>query len=530
MAMLSASNVDVINTIRANASLAYRDRIPVATQSTLATTLQRIQEFDPFWNEFQSILINKIGLVVMDKNMVFENRLRPLKSGALEYGGMVQELDAQLLEAQSYDPNATNVFDAEPPEVLANYHKINRRDKYKFKVNSDLLEEAFLNEGQLSAYVNSLMVLPQQSAEWDEYKLMLQLLSEYQRVGDGFANYQVSSVSDETTGKALTRVMREYYLKMKGFYQNSFNKSQADAFSTDLVLITTPRTQSYLDVDVLANAFNMDKAEWLSDRLVIVDEWPEGLDGTQAMLLDRDFYRVWDAKRRNVSIFNPDTLDWIYTYHIWQILSVSTVKNALRFSTARDNLIIPPTRKVPSSVTLTVAGSRSYFQPGDEIQLGATVTYDDSSTDGNAYFVISAATGTAGAYTVVTPDTGTYLDRYGVLHIAKDAQWSQLKVQAFATEKPSVASSETTLNAASLTLSAYTAAVSTASSTASITATTVPSSATITATSSDTSKATVAVNNKTITVTKVAAGTCTVTVKSVINGIEYTKDIAVTVS
>ena len=159
MARLDAINVDIINTVRANASLEYRSRIPEVTQSSLRSTLERITDFDPFWNEFQSILINKIGLVVMDKNMVFENRLRPLKSGGMEYGGMVQELDAQLLEAEEYDPDATDVFNAPKPELIVNYHKINRRDKYKFKVNSDLLEEAFVNEGQLSAYVNSLMVL-----------------------------------------------------------------------------------------------------------------------------------------------------------------------------------------------------------------------------------------------------------------------------------------------------------------------------------------------------------------------------------
>lgn len=436
MARLDASNADIINTVRANASLEYRSRIPEVTQSSLRSTLERITDFDPFWNEFQSILINKIGLVVMDKNMVFENRLRPLKSGSMEYGGMVQELDAQLLEAEEYDPDATDVFNAPKPELVVNYHKINRRDKYKFKVNSDLLEEAFVNEGQLSAYINSLMMLPQQSAEWDEYLLMLELLSAYQQTGTGFANYQVPDIATaadpEAAGKQITRIVREMYLTMKGFYKNQFNRSHADAFSTDLVLLTTAKVQSYLDVDVLANAYNMDKAEWMADRVIILDEFPKELAGTQCMLLDDKFYRVYDTKRRNVSIFNPDSLDWIYTYHIWQILSASTVKNALRFSTAADNINVPA-RPTVSTIAMTAAADE--FNPGDVIPLGVTVTYSDGTTDANAFFVITAAGSDENNETEqVTPDTGTYVDRMGNLHIGESAQWATLTVTAFATE------------------------------------------------------------------------------------------------
>lgn len=338
MAVLNASNEAIINTVRANASLEYQTRIPATTKANLAATLAMIQENPIFWNEFQNVLINKISLVVMDKNMVFENRLKPLKSGAMNYGGVVQELDAQLLSAHAYDVNNTNVFDGDTPDVIANYHRINRRDYYTMELNEDMLEEAFVNDGQLSAYLNSLMALPAQSAEWDEYKLMLQLLNMYQNDGSGFYNYQVTDVASAAdkaaAGKALTQKIRETYLYTKNFYRTQYNKENAQAFSTDLVLLTTPAVQSNLDVEVLASAFHLDKAEWLADRVVMVDEFPSALSGTQAMLLDENFYRVYDAKRRQTSIYNPATLSTVFYYHIWQVLSVSRMKNAIRFSTA----------------------------------------------------------------------------------------------------------------------------------------------------------------------------------------------------
>lgn len=533
MARLDASNVDVINTVRANASLDYQSRVPVVTKANIAATLKRLTEYDPLWNEFQNVLINKIGLVVMDKNMVFENRLRPLKSGGMEFGGIVQELDAQLIEAEAYDPNSTDVFSKHEPEVLVNYHKVNRRDKYPFTVNSDLLEEAFINDGQLAAYVNSLMVVPQQSAEWDEYLIMRDLLTSYQQRAGGFANYQVTDIATAqdpaAAGKELTRYIREMYLTMKGFYKNQFNASHADAFSTELVLLTTAKVSSFLDVEVLANAFHMDKAEWLADRVVILDEWPAGLEGTQAMLVDSKFYRVYDTKRRTASIFNPASLSWNYFYHIWQIISASTVKNALRFSTSGDNIVVP-TSKTVSSVSASVGSN--FFKPGDVIACGATVTYSDGSTDANAYYVITGVDTASGATVEVLPDTGTYIDRMGYLHISENCAFTQIVVRAKATENPTITDSETIVLGPSITLNKSSVTVTAAAGaghTAAVSATTIPAGETVTWESSDTDVATVSSG----TITGVAAGTCIVTASFTKTGDgagTYSAQVAVTVS
>lgn len=442
-AKVAATNADIVNAVRANSSLSYRERIPVATQSNLAKTLQAVREYEPFWNEFQNNLINKIGLVVMDQNLIFENRLKPLKSGAMAYGGMVQELGTRLLDAQEYDANDTNVFEAGVPYIDADYHKINRRNKYKFKVNSDLLEEAFVAEGQLAAYVNSLMVLPQQSAEWDEYQLMKTLLADYQRLS-GFQNIQVKDIATadaadkEAIGKDLVQKIRAAYLHMKGFYRCDLNAAGLDNMAAELVLITTPEVMSNLDVNVLAAAFNVDRATLMADRVVVVDHFPAELAGTQALLIDANFYRVYDTKRRNVNIFNPDTLDWIYTYHIWQILSVSRMKNVLRFSTDASTIALDGgSDTVKTAAKIEASPSETTYTGGDAIELSATVTYSDGTTDANAYFIISGCTAT-GDLVSVLPSTGTYIDRTGVLHVAEDIAFKQLVISAVATDTPSI--------------------------------------------------------------------------------------------
>ena len=49
---LNADGVQILNTIRANASLAYQDRVPKVTRENFADVGKIITEYDAFANEF----------------------------------------------------------------------------------------------------------------------------------------------------------------------------------------------------------------------------------------------------------------------------------------------------------------------------------------------------------------------------------------------------------------------------------------------------------------------------------------------
>ena len=438
--VVQASNADIINKVRANASLSYQERVPAVTKANLAKTLRLLQDYTPLWNEFIDVLINRIGLTLYNTNS-FTNKLKPLKSGMMSYGGVMQEIGANLLTGEAYDPNATNVFDAPKPDVEVNYHMIDRRDVYPMRLNEDLLAEAFLNDGQLQAFINSMLALPEQSDEWDEYLIMRDLLRKYDEV-DGFANYQVpdlnTSADPEADGKKITELIRETYLKTKDFYNTAYNAAGMQVTSGELILLGTPRFFARLDVNVLSAAYHMDKADFIADRTIVVDDF--GMEGTQCMLLDQDFYKVADTKIKTTNIYNPRADEWVYYLHHWGIYSASRMRNAIKFSTAADNITVntPATvTKVEAALATPVTGNK-VLAPGADIPLKATVTYSNNQTDNAAYWVLTASTETApdGTATtepnVILPDTGTYVDRMGVLHIADDATYTGLTATAYA--------------------------------------------------------------------------------------------------
>ena len=77
--------------------------------------------------------------------------------------------------------------------------------------------------------------------------------------------------------------------------------------------------------------------------------------------------------------------------------------------------------------------SNQVVEPGAEIALDTVVTYSDNSTDGRAYTIITGQTAEAaadGVWNVVLPDTGTYIDRMGVLHISETSKYTAIKVTA----------------------------------------------------------------------------------------------------
>lgn len=437
-----ASNAQILNAVRTNASQAYQQRIPEVTDAQLTRTLALLNENPVLWNEFINVLVQRIGLTLFRTNS-FENKLKPFKTGAMAYGGVVQEVGANLLKAKAYDPNDTNVFGADKPDVKAVYHSVNRRDRYDLRINEDMLEEAFVQEGQLAAFINTLLALPQQSDEWDEYLIMRDILRKVHDT-EGMATIKVADMfaagataeEREAAGKDIARVLREQYLKMKGFYNTCYNNAGMNVTSSELVLMGTPRFFGSFDVDVLAAAFNMDKANFMSDRTVTVDDF--GIAGVDVALVDRDFFVCTDTKIKSNSIINPATLDINYFYHHWGVYSASPMRNALLLSTTEETNITGAPAKTVTKVEValeTPVASNKVVEPGAEIQLVPTVTYSDATTDKRAYFIVTATTETAAAdgnWNVVLPDTGTYVDRLGVLHVSPTATYTAITVTAIA--------------------------------------------------------------------------------------------------
>ena len=440
-ATLTLSNADVLNMVRSEASAGYQERIPAATRGNVAKIFETLNAYSPLMNEFNDQFVNRIGLTVFQTNS-YRNSLSPLKRGEQQFGGMVQEVQGGLIQAEHYDPNNTNPFGAPKPDIEVNYYSVNRQDVYPMRYNRDQLRQAFVNDGGLSTMINDILAMPLKSDQWDEYLIMRNLVK---GAHDAWTMPTVkvpdiSTASDkEAAGKEIAVAMREHYLMMRDFIKTQYNPKHMPVSSDELIILGTPAFFAYFDVEVLAAAFHMDRANFIADRTIVVDDFD--IAGAQAVLIDASAYICADNLVANDTIYNPRTREWVSYLHHWGTYALSDMRNMLLFSSTEEDNLGSVTAKSVTSVTLALTNTVSnnaVLKPGAEIELKPQVTYSDTSSDEAVFYLITDMSATAPSDTsaptpnVISPDTGTYVDDQNVLHVSRNSTYDTLNITAYA--------------------------------------------------------------------------------------------------
>jgi hypothetical protein len=350
------TNVEWLNAVRNEAGYDYQRRVPEATQANVQQVIQSLYSYKPLMNQFIDALVNRIGLVIF-QNTIWQNPLAKFKRGVLQYGETIEEIMAGLLEATSYDPDRDElekeVFGAMTPEVQASYHTVNRRDRYKLTVKEPLLRNAFLTSNGLGEFITNLMAMPQTSDQWDEYLLMANVFKEFDLAG-GYHIQNVPDVSDQASDSAdsrfLLRRLREF-ANILPFISRIYNPAglPVAARPDELELFVTATADAAMDVEALAAAFNISKAEFASRKTVLPVEH-FGIDGVQAILTTNKFFVVADQRIETTAIQNPSALFTNYWLHHWEVISASRFAPLVMFSSTRPTTVIPVTETPVTSV------------------------------------------------------------------------------------------------------------------------------------------------------------------------------------
>lgn len=440
-ATLTLSNAEVLNLVRSEASAGYQERIPAATRGNIAKIFETLDAYNPVMNEFSDLFVNRIALTVFQTNS-YRNSLSPLKRGEQQFGGMVQEVQGGLIKAEHYDPNNTNPFGAPKPDIEVNYYSMNRQDVYPMRYNRDQLRQAFIDDGGLSSMINDILAMPLKSDQWDEYLIMRNLIKGAHDTWT-MPTVQVPDIATaddkEAAGKEVAVAMREHYLMMRDFIKTQYNPKHMPVSSDELVVLGTPVFFAYFDVEVLAAAFHMDRANFIADRTIVVDDFD--IAGAQAVLIDASAYICTDNLVANDTIYNPRTRDWISYLHHWGTYALSDMRNMLLFSSTEADNLGSVTAKTVTGVTLELTetvSNNAVLEAGAEIELTPEVTYSDSTTDEAVFYLITDMGATAPTDTsaptpnVISPDTGTYVDDQNVLHVSRNSTYETLNITAYA--------------------------------------------------------------------------------------------------
>lgn len=437
---MAVKNSTILGKIWLNGTNDYQQRVPNPSQARMSETMKAL--FDPMnrdiYNQFINSFINLIGEQRVHTQL-WENPLTIFKGKRLLYGSTIQESAVKWIKAHAYDDASEELLKLERPEAEVWYHSLNRQDKYKISVNREELYQAFRDEYGLNRLINAIMNAPINSDNYDEYNLMMNLLSQYENMW-GFYKQNVSAApTDEATGKEFLTSLRTFANVLK-FPSTQYNAADVNvpvfAKPDELVLIIDANTDASVDVNTLAGVFNLDKAD-VKYRKIVVPHIP--IENAFALLTTDSFFVVNDKLYETDSFYNPETLSQNFYLHHWEIVSASPFVPAILFTTDEGTNLTEVTM-APTSFELTA--DKQIAAPGDVVQLTGkiqgTVTPDDTEVElaPDAWTATLVASTSQGG-NAIQLNSATYIDRLGRLHIQKSGwpkeQDSVIRVSATST-------------------------------------------------------------------------------------------------
>lgn len=366
---LNASTMDILNVIRQNASLEYQNLVPEVTkESDIPKVGEVLYGYPALANQFINALVNRIALVRI-KSANFNNEYAELKKGYLEFGETVEEVFVNIAKAREFSVEKAESRELKRtlPDVRSAFHSMNYRVQYPVTIQDEDLRTAFLSMDGMQDLIARIVVSVYTANEYDEYLLFKYLMIKAITKGK---MYPVS-IGDGTDMKQAAVQFRGMSNQLQ-FMSTKYNASG--------VHTTTPRDDQYIfmdaqynaqyDVNVLASAFNMDKATFMG-HLKLIDDWTtfdnERFDvivqnsdqiepvtdaelalmkDVKAVLVDREWFQFYDNNNKFTEKYVASGMYWNYFYNVWKTVSSSPFSNAIVFVTSTAETTLPETLTV----------------------------------------------------------------------------------------------------------------------------------------------------------------------------------------
>lgn len=334
-----ADLVKILNTIRANASSVYQDRIPQATRDNLAAVGTKMGEHQDSMNEFLNLLVNRIAMVIVNQKMI-KNPLAQLKRGGLPMGKDIEEIFVNPAISESYTYTSEDLLKPKTPDVKALYYGLNRQDKYSVTITKPELMKAIVNDSEMNTLIANIVNSLYSGDNLDEFILMKQLVAQAYKAGHAIKKvmpFRPDELTADNAKALVTEIQTDSSLfEFAGSDFNSYKvvKPAGDkgkdvityAPLNDQIILIDSRILTKVSIDVLAMAFNMNKVDFMAN-VIKVDNFNG--EPIMAALVDRNWFKVMDVLKETSSFFNADNLSYKYYLHHWEVIQYSMFANAV---------------------------------------------------------------------------------------------------------------------------------------------------------------------------------------------------------
>lgn len=296
----------------------------------------------------------------------FNNPYSILKKGYIEYGETVEDIFVSIAKAVDFNVEkaAKREFQRTIPDVRSAFHVMNWRVMYPVTIQDEDLRQAFLSIEGVQNLISKIVDAVYTAAEYDEFLLFKYLLIKAISNGKMFPT-SIGAGADLSEAAVQFRGISN----VLPFMSNEYNEAgvKTNTPKDRQVIFMDAMFNAQFDVNVLASAFNMEKADFMG-RLFLIDNWTDfdndrfdviraNSDGIEevtteelalmanvkAVILDENWFQVYDNNNKFTEKYVASGLYWNYFYHAWKTVSNSPFANAVVFVTSAANVALPET-------------------------------------------------------------------------------------------------------------------------------------------------------------------------------------------
>lgn len=400
-----ADITNVLNDIREHASLDYQRAIPLAVNENLEEIADAVMNSPQLQNDYVAALVNRISASRFTSRM-FENPYQKFIKGTNRFGDTIEEIYVNMANAHEYNPSIAEneVYKREIPDINAVFHRRNSKVFYKNTIQYDALYASFLSDNGMRSLIGRIVDAMYGAANRDIFYCTKKLMNVY---APYYYKVTVPTATAANADQIVTTI--KGISNMLEFPSDLYNRFGVENFTEKKrqVLILRADVAAVLDVNSLAKAFNLQYADFIAGTYVTVDTFGDGLDNMLGLLVDDEFFQIYENLVKFTENYNGQGLYWQYFLHRWMTYSISPFSNAVAFVTG----------EITAPTAITIAPAAPNVPQGGTQQFTATVT--PSAAQQSVHWEISGQ-----------KNGGTYITATGLLKIDSEESAGTITVTA----------------------------------------------------------------------------------------------------
>ena len=404
-----------LNAIREISSTIYHEYVPVIDDDTdISAFAEPLFTYPVVYNEFCDVLVNKL-VYSQFETMTFNNPLRVLDGDRIPLGYAGEHVYTNPAKARGFNVNDfAGLLVKYEADVKVEYQTVNSDIQYCVTIARQQLKKAMTSWDNLANFITQLSNSLYNGAYIDFFRYTKNIISGAFK--ENRAVYEkITAITSEATAKAFVEKARELFLnfQLPSTSYNAWNKNGGSGAPIttwtrpeDIVMIVRNDIRAKLDVEVLAAAFNIDKATLLGNIITVDnfdaydDDGTKVYDGSAIVggIFDKAWFKIKTQDMFMENFYNPNNRTMQYYLNVIRMYNMSLFANGVVFATSDPTVAATALEFIETSASVT---------EGDDIILHVKTTpYTANPT--------LTYTTSADTYADVGSETGKYITVTGV--------------------------------------------------------------------------------------------------------------------